>query len=885
MSYTFTDLLHLAMPARGDKNWDADVSRVFRTIDKALQELGGRPQFFDKRVVVPGAVSVNGRDVTITGIEAVPDQTKVILDGGTVSVPGNTSRKPRIDSLSINPSAPDTIVLTQGNPAAFSEMFRVASVFDKNNTNLGDIIPAGGVAPVVGLFEDSINERLVAMVLAQNDFSGPPAPPLLYVFDPDTGQFTDLNVTFRVTAQFQQDVGPLSMVLPLGCIAPNDAGTDISYLFVSILGLENHPLGVCLCEFDSTGLLINMMGFANMDGNLFPALPFNMRYTGRGGSNQRRFEVNLWPLSMLIRMAKPFLATVEMGSPPSNLKMLGQDITFGSVTARAVEIDIGSVKCLDEYGNRLVMPGGGLSESGYCVAGAFRWDGQLHSLMSERRDEAPWNSVQGEMDRRTGFNPLVIIPEIYRNTCLWDWNATSVSPALASPVTPSNTEQLAMSNPVNNSRIYFSNVQFDSARLIINSGNIGGGYKAPPVGKSIVIHIKTEDGIDCYWECTLEDFGNSEIGVTLNDAHVFRGNPPSDYNQLNWDSDRREVRIGIRTNNSNNYDERAFNLAGVHDSDIGKPILGVYDDGIDRFEFISYICDAGEKRKVYAGTDQLGDDWLGPIYRETNRGDIHIGWNVLDSSNVESWPESTTFTPVVQQQETDFITILQHSGRPSSSDQVTYSKDGATGTWLDPNAGTNGDTYRLDDMTLVSSVGLPQKSGGGTDYGTLDPNCFSCTFGSPYHMLTIDVLTDPSKLSVYLIPYIEPLIENTGLDVPSIIGVSAGITRFGGRYYAVGLTFAGIPGGAIMEFTPFEKLVAPDVPANHIKIAEVLVPPDEEAPDVSVDNVRTAPDYSEATVSRSNQFLAFLFASSLNNDFKNLSTIVTDFVPIFANMK
>ena len=35
--YTFTDLLHLVMPARGDKNWDADVSRVFSIIDKALQ--------------------------------------------------------------------------------------------------------------------------------------------------------------------------------------------------------------------------------------------------------------------------------------------------------------------------------------------------------------------------------------------------------------------------------------------------------------------------------------------------------------------------------------------------------------------------------------------------------------------------------------------------------------------------------------------------------------------------------------------------------------------------------------------------------------------------------------------------------------------------------
>jgi len=884
MSYTFTDLLHLAMPARGDKNWDADVSRVFRTIDKALQELGGRPQFFDKRVVAPGTMSVNDRDVTITGIEAVPDQSKVILDGGTVTVPGNTSRKPRVDSLSINPGAPDTVVLIQGDPAAFSEVFRVDRVFDKNSTNLGDIIPAGGVAPVIGLFEDPVNERLLALIMTVSNFGSPPSPPALYEFDPETGQFTNLNVTFRVTSQFQNDAGPLIMVLPLGCIAPNDAGTDIGYLFVSILGLEDNPLGVCLCEFDSTGLLINMMGIANADGNLFPALPFNMRYTGRGGSDQRQFEANLWPLSTVMRTAKPFLADIEIGSPPAALKMLGQDITFGSVTARAVDIDIASVKCLDEYGNRLLMPGDGLSESGYSVAGAFKWAGNIHSLIDNTRSDAPWNSVQGEMDSGGGFNPLVIIPEVLRNTCLWDWNAMPASPPFTSPVTPTETEQMAMSNPVNNSRIYFSDVQNNSARLIINSGNVG-SYKAPPPGKAIVIHIKTEDGIDCWWECTLEDFGSDEIGVFLDNANIFRGSAPSDYNQLNWNSDRREVRIGIRTNKSNNYEERAFNLAGVHDSDIGKPVRCVYDDGADRFECITFICGAGEKRKVYAGTDELGDDWLGPICREANRGDIHIGWNVLDSSNVQSWPMSTTFTPVVQQQETDFIIIPQHSGRPSSGDQVTYSEGGATGAWLDPNAGNNGDTYRLDDMTLVSSSGLPQKPGGGTDYGALDPNCFSCTFGSPYHMFTIDVLTDPSNLTVELLPYIEPVIEDTRLDVPSIIGITAGITRFGGRYYAFGLTFAGLPGGVLLEFSPFEKCLAPDVPANHIKIGEVLVLPDEESPDVPIGNVRTEPDYSDATISRANQFLAFLLATSLNNDFSNLATIVTDFVPIFANMK
>jgi len=437
-----------------------------------------------------------------------------------------------------------------------------------------------------------------------------------------------------------------------------------------------------------------------------------------------------------------------------------------------------------------------------------------------------------------------------------------------------------MSGPVNDGRIHFSNVQIDSARMIINSG-----YKEPPVGKSIAVHIKTRDGIDCWWENTVEDFGGNEIGVMLDVAHVIRGNAPTDYNQLNWNSDGREIRIGVRTNNGNDYDERAFNLTGVHDNDIGKPVRCVYDDGLQRFEFISYICAAGEKRKVYAGTENLGDDWLGPVYREANRGDIHIGWNVLDSGNAESWPKSATLTPLVQQQDTDFITLLQLNGNPSLTKEVTYSNAGATGTWLDPSAGMNGETYRLDDTTLVSSSGLPQKSGGGTDYGALDPNCFSCDLGHDEPMLTVDVLTDPSYLTVELIPYVLPVIEKARMDIPSIIGVSAGVARSGGRHFAFGLTFAGFPAGVIMEFSPFSKPVAPDVPANHIKVGEVLVPPDEEAPDILPENVRVEPDYSDATVSRADQFMSFLIASYLNSDFRNITSIAMNFLPILANMK
>ncbi len=885
MAFTFTDLLHLAMPARGDKNWDADVNRALRIIDNALGDLGARPRYFDKRVVNPGAVSPTGRDVSVTGVEAVVGQTKTTLDGGAATVPANTTLKPRMDSLAIDPAAPGTLVLTQGDPAEILDTFRVKKVFDKNNTNLGDLIPEGGVAPVIGLFEDPVNDRLVAMIMRQNRFDQPPEPPTLCEFDPETGQFINLNVTFRVSSAFQQDVGPFNFVLPIGCIAPDAAGTDVSYFFLSLLGINDSPMGVSLCEFDATGFLIRMYGLSNADGNYFPALPFNMRYTGRGTSDERLFESHLWPLSVKMPMAKPFMADLKIASPAANIKMLGQDIIFGSVSAKAIEMDLDSIQCLDSRADRLLMPGGGLSESGILVGGTFDWNGQIHSLVKGGdRYSAPWNSVQGETDSKNDFNPFLLFPEILKNTYLWDMNAAPVVPSFASPVTPANSAQLAMSGPVNNSRIYFSNVQINSTRLIINSGTMS-GYKKPPVGKSIVVQIKTRDGLDCWWENAVEDFGNNEVGVALDNAHVFRGAPPSDYNQLNWNTDGREIRIGVRTNNGNDYEERAFNLTGVHDNDIGKPVRCVYDDGAQRFEFISYICTAGEKRKIYADTDNLGDDWLGPIYREANRGDIHIGWNVLDSDNAESWPKSSILTPLVRQQDTDFITLARWNHNPQPTREVTYSKGGATGTWLDPNAGTNGDTYRLDNSTLVSSSGLPQKAGGGTDYGALDPNCFSCDMGHDEPMLTVDVLTDPSNLTVELIPYISPVVEKARLDIPSIIGVSAGVARHGGGHYAFGLTFAGFPAGVIMEFSPFAKPVAPDVPANHIKVSEVLVPPDEESLSILAENVCTEPDYSDATVSREDQFVSFLIASYLNSDFRNITNIALNFLPIFANMK
>jgi len=451
------------------------------------------------------------------------------------------------------------------NFGQIEDTFRVKKVFDKNNTNLSDLIPEGGVAPIIGLFEDTVNDRLLALIMRQNRFDQPPEPPILCVLDPETGQFTNLNITFRVSSAFQQDVGPLNFVLPIGCIAPDAAGTDVSYFFLSLLGIGDSPMSVSLCEFDATGLLVRMYGLSNADGNYFPAIPFNMRYTGRGISDERLFEAHLWPLSVKLAVAKPFMADLKIPLPAANVKMLGQDIIFGSVSAKAIEMDLDSIQCLDPRGDRLLMPGGGLSESGVLVGGTFDWNGQIHSLVKgNNRDSAPWNSVQGETDSGNDFNPFLLFPEVLKNTYLWDMNAAPVAPSFASPVTPASSAQLAMSGLVNQGRIHFNNVQTGSAQMIINSG-----YKQPPVGKSIVVHIKTRDGIDCWWENAVEDF-SGEIGVLLDSGSVFRGSSPSDYNQLNWSTDGREIRIGVRTNDGNDYEERAFNLTGVHDNDIGK---------------------------------------------------------------------------------------------------------------------------------------------------------------------------------------------------------------------------------------------------------------------------------------------------------------------------
>ena len=81
------------------------------------------------------------------------------------------------------------------------------------------------------------------------------------------------------------------------------------------------------------------------------------------------------------------------------------------------------------------------------------------------------------------------------------------------------------------------------------------------------------------------------------------------------------------------------------------------------------------------------------------------------------------------------------------------------------------------------------------------------------------------------------------------------------------MALSGIPYSAIFEFTPFEAPVAQDVPTSNIKVGEALVPPDADGMPLTV---LTEPDYSDATVSRSDQFRSMLAAFNSANDLHNL---------------
>jgi hypothetical protein len=901
MAFTFTDLLHLAMPARGDKNWDADVNRALRTIDKALEDLGARPQCFDKRVVNPGAVTINGRQVALTDIEAVVGQTKATLDGGSVTVPVNGTNRPRVDSLSVNPDQPGILVLTQGDQAGDAEgALRVTRMFDKNNTNIDELLNPNGTAgsifiiPTLLAHYDPAVEMLIAPAyeityeLLRQGLAGGLIPKLLR-FDPAMGTFTDTGVDLHVTSQFRTDVGDIVAVIPLGCIAPNAAGTGDSYFFACVLSNNTIPGNLAFIEFNAeTGALVDAFWFSNEDGNAFMAIPGFWKFAGVE-SGARTFLASILPLVVELNFAKPFMTTTRIPNPPSAVKMFGQPFTFGLTTIHAMEIVADSVCALSVRGDIVALPGNGMGGSGLLISGASSSEEGIVSAIFQKRygenETRPQGSLQGDISGSgddNQFDPFTVIIEAAGNAAAWDMNIAPVTPSFASAVTVRNGDQLAMARMINGNRTDWRNPSNTQIEVVLNDG-----HTTPPVGKEIFLSIKSNqngEDLDTMWSAVVQSLpGDGKIGVILDNAHVFRGRTISDYQRLSGlqSNGSMRMRAGYRIKEGNNYTERVLRLDGVSDSDIGKPVKIAYNhDGLE-LSCISFICGDGEMREVFAGTDNLRDhnnnefpDLFGTVYRETRKGNIHIGWNVLNSNNAQSMPLAQAFTPVIKSQNPNYVALQQNThNAPGPSHTATYNKGGATGSWQDPNAG-NG-LFICDDTTLVSGSGLPVQSGGGTDYSALDPTGFSCDMGAAMPMLTSDVI-DPAQATVTLLPYREPLFTRKRYVFPSAIAVALGSAYLKGKFYAPGVALSGIPYSAIFEFTPFEVPVAPDAPQGHLKVGEALVPPDADGTPVTV---RTEPDYSEATVSRADQFRTMLAAFNTANDLHNLLPAFLSIVP------
>ena len=893
MAFTFTDLLHLAMPARGDKNWDADVNRALRTIDKALEDLGARPRFYDKRTVASGTASVNGRQVTLSGIEAVVGQTNTILEGGTVTVPANATIRPRVDTLSINPEQPAILVLTQGDPADDVEgPLRVTKMYDRNTSGLDELLNPTGktgtlfVIPTLIAHYDPAVETLIAPAYElplQMFMQGPPdsvIPKILH-FDPATGAFTDTGIDLHFTSTFRSNVGELIAVIPLGCVAPNAAGTDDSYFFACIVSNDSIPGNVVIAEFDAeSGAVVDAFWFSNEDNNVFFSIPGFWKFTGVE-SGARTFLASILPLTMQLKFAKPIMSSVRIPNPPSTVKMFGQPLTFGSTTIHAMEVVSDSVRSLCPKGDLVALPGSGMDGSGVLISGASSSEeGAVGAIFNQNNNDnvtRPYNSIQGEMsgnDDGNGFDPLPIILELAGNAAAWDLNAAPVSQAFTSAVDVMNGDQIAMASRISNNRTEWRNPTNSQIEVVLNDG-----HTTPPVGKEIFLAIEGDQNNEKYdtmWSVAVQSLpGDSKIGVILNNAHVFRGGSISDYYCLSGFqyNGNMKIRAGYRIMNGNSYTERVLHLDGVADADVGKPVKITYDhDGLE-LSCISFICGDGEIRECYAGSDNLRDhnnnefpDWLGTVYRETCKGDIHIGWNVLNSNNTKSMPLAQEFTPVIKSRSENYVAFQKNNitGAPSSSNTLTYDKNGVTASWHDTN-GSN-DVFICDDTTLVSSSGLPVQSGGGTDYSQLTPDGFKCSVGTDIPLLTSDVI-EPTYVTVELLPYQEPIFTGKRYDFPSAIAVALGSAYLKGKFYAPGIALSGIPYSAIFEFSPYDEPVAQDVPTGHIKVGEVHVQPDADGAPLTV---LTQPDYSSATVSRADQFRSMLAAFSVMNDLHNI---------------
>ncbi|OQA86099.1 MAG: hypothetical protein BWY28_02461 [bacterium ADurb.Bin236] len=893
MAFSFTDLLHLAMPARGDKNWDADVNRALRTIDKALEDLGARPRFFDKRTVSPGTATVTGRQVALSGIEAVVGQTNTILDSGTVTVPANATTKPRMDVLSVNPEQPAILVLTQGDPAGdIDGALRVTKMYDRNTSGLEELLnPTGKTGtlfaiPTLLAHYDPANETLIAPAYElplQMFMQGPPDSviPKILRFDPAVDSFTDTGVDLHFTSAFRSNVGDLIAVIPLGCVAPNAAGTGDSYFFACVVSNDSIPGNVIIAEFDAeTGAVVDAFWFSNEDNNVFFSIPGFWKFTGVE-SGARTFLASILPLTMQLKFAKPVMASVRIPNPPSAVKMFGQPLTFGSITIHAMEIAADSVRALSPKGDLVALPGSGMDGSGVLISGASSSEEGLVSAIFQKRNNSnetrPSNSLQGDIggsDDGNGFDPFPIILELAGNAAAWNLNAAPVSPSFVSSVSVMNGDQIAMASRINNYRTEWRNPTNTQIEVVLNDG-----HTTPPIGKEIFLAIdgnQDNTEYDTMWSVVVQTLpGDGKTGVVLNNAHIFRGGTISDYYRLSGlqNNGGMKIRAGYRIMNGNNHTERVLHLDGVADADVGKPVKITYDhDGLE-LSCISFICDDGEIRECYAGSDNLRDhvnnefpDWLGTVYRETCKGDIHIGWNILNSNNSKSMPLAQEFTPVIKSRTENYVAFQKNNtvGAPGSSNTVTYDKNGVTASWQDTDGGN--DVFICNDTTLITSSGLPVLGGGGTDYTALDADGFRCAVGTDVPLLTSDVI-DPAYVTVELLPYQEPLFSGRRYHFPSAIAVALGSAYLKGKFYAPGIALSGIPYSAIFEFSPYDEPVAQDAPSGHIKVGEVLVPPDA---DVAPLSILTGPDYSEATVSRADQFRSMLAAFSVMNDLHNL---------------
>jgi hypothetical protein len=242
--------------------------------------------------------------------------------------------------------------------------------------------------------------------------------PKILRFDPATGMFSDTGIDLHFSSQFRSNVGDLIAVIPLGCIAPNAAGTGDSYIFPCVVSNNTIPGSVVFAEFDAnSGALVDAFFFSNEDDTIFMGVPGFWKFTGVE-SGARTFLASILPITVQLKFAKPFMATAHIPNPPSALKIYGQPFTFGTTTIHAIEISTDSVCALSEKGDLVALlstPEGwiGASELFTCEDTAVTYISRLnkeltkHLLVKRKRAIEPG----GDKKYRLSFHPHNISKE------------------------------------------------------------------------------------------------------------------------------------------------------------------------------------------------------------------------------------------------------------------------------------------------------------------------------------------------------------------------------------------------------------------------------------------------------------------------------------------